>query len=136
MFLLQVRRHVSVNINKTILFSICWRDHLYAVPSFYVGETAKCICTCAILRNARHKTEKHFLLLQSLNFTYHDDLKNVPFISKVKWSVAYFILKCCAFFFSFSRFMIVIFLFYNLLLGKLSSTFIYNKRKRLHFFAL
>ena len=65
---------------------------------------------CNLAQNARRhenrKERNNFLLnnnhwnLTQDNIDVDDNVKNMPFISKVKWSVTYFTFKCCTFFFS------------------------------------
>ena len=107
--LLQVRRYKRQNSLKkyysVFVGGIIYMQFLLSCENTNASYVFK--CNTAI---ARHKRGKHFLLLQqSLNFTHDDMMKNVPFISKVKWSVAYFTLKCCTFFCFVSWFMFAIF---------------------------
>ena len=140
MFFYRWKEHVSVNMITNYYFSICWRNNSYAVPSSLLAKTQKCIlCIRAIRQNARmHKRKRteHFLLNTQQSLKFHtrqqddDNMKNMPFISKVKWSVTYFMFKCCTFFFSHDLWLP--FLFFTLLLGAFFTT-VDNRRKYVYF---
>ena len=107
---LQVKRACKRQYDYTILLQYLLKVWFICSSFFFVSENAKCIFFICAIRQMQgginRKERKTFFWTHNnhWNFTQDNDddnMKNMPFISKVKWSVTYFMFKCCTFFFSY-----------------------------------